>query len=77
MRQATEVIEMARVRRLLATGEARKIRECAGVSLAEVARAIGVGSPTVHRWERLQRRPRGDVGLRYLELLDDLQRCAR
>jgi transcriptional regulator with XRE-family HTH domain len=58
------------VRRLAASGEARRRREAAGISLAELAEHCGVDASSVWRWERGVRRPRGDAALRYGRLLD-------
>jgi len=70
---ATQVLALSRARSLAATGEGRRIREAARLSLTEVAAAIGVERSTLHRWEIGDRRPRGDAAVRYVELLDDLR----
>jgi DNA-binding transcriptional regulator YiaG len=54
----------------------RKIRADAGVSLREVADAIGVDVMTVWRWEQDKARPRREHAVRYRELLDALQEAA-
>ena len=69
----TDVVELATIRRIARNGEARLIRETAGLSPAEVAEAIGASPLTVRRWERGDRAPRGDAGLRYARLLRDLR----
>ncbi len=67
----TEELErLATVRRLVATGEARRRRVAASLSLGEVAGACGVDSSTVSRWETGVRRPRGTAALRYGHVLD-------
>lgn len=63
---------MARCRQLVASGAARSIREAAGLSLAEVAGAVGVSKAAVIRWERQERIPRGAHALKYGHLLDQL-----
>jgi DNA-binding transcriptional regulator YiaG len=65
-------IELVKVRGLARSGAARLIREGAGLSLGEVARAVGVAKTTVFRWERGDRRPRGDKAIAYGQLLTDL-----
>jgi transcriptional regulator with XRE-family HTH domain len=65
---------MARCRELSASGRAREIRAAARLSLAEVAAACGIDEGTLSRWERGQRRPRSPVALRYLAVLDALDR---
>jgi transcriptional regulator with XRE-family HTH domain len=73
---ADEIVRMARCRELTANGRAREIRERSRLSLAEMAAACGVDEGTLSRWERGQRRPRSLVALRYLALLDALDRDA-
>lgn len=68
-----QVLALSRARSVARTGEARRIREAAQLSLAEVAAAIGVDTSTVHRWETGDRRPRGDAAVRFIELLDELR----
>lgn len=67
---------LSRVRRLCRSGGARSIRQASGVSLREVADAIGVKANTVQRWEVARRMPRGDHALRYLEQLELLERAS-
>jgi DNA-binding transcriptional regulator YiaG len=69
---APEVATLARVRALCASGAARSIRVAAQMSLGEFGRGLGVSPSTVLRWERFDRQPRGDAGLRYAALLDQL-----
>jgi DNA-binding transcriptional regulator YiaG len=59
---------------MAATGAARALREDAGLSLAELARAAEVHKTTVFRWEQGLRRPRGEAAVRYLAVLEDLSR---
>ena len=68
----TDVSRLAAVRALAASGAARSIRRGAGLSLSEVADQIEVSTSTVFRWERCQRKPRGEAALRYGSLLDEL-----
>ena len=65
-------IELVKVRGLAKSGAARAIREGAGLSLGEVASAVGVAKTTVYRWESGDRRPRGDRAIAYGQLLTDL-----
>lgn len=69
----TTTIELAEARRLARSGEARAIREKAGVSQAEVAAALGVHETTVARWEKGVRSPRGPVAQRYGRLIRSLR----
>jgi DNA-binding transcriptional regulator YiaG len=59
---------------LVAAGEARRIREAAGVSQTEVAQQLGVSRSAVCLWELGHRLPRGNVALRYFALLESLLR---
>lgn len=60
---------LAEVRQLISSGEARRLREQAGMSLSETAMACGVDTSTVWLWETRRRRPRAAGALRYLEVL--------
>lgn len=64
-----ELLRLANVRRLCASGEARRIRFSSGLSQAEVAATVGVSQPTVGQWERGVK-PRRAAGLAYAALLD-------
>lgn len=68
----TTAPSLALVRRLLASGEARRVREAAGLSRADIARDLGVDESTVQRWEAGARSPRAEVGLKYGEMLGEL-----
>lgn len=68
--------ELIRLRRLCATGEAKRIRLRAGASQPQVGREIRRPASTVSRWENGQRQPRGDSALRYLRVLDELATIA-
>jgi DNA-binding transcriptional regulator YiaG len=57
------------IRRLQDSGQARRIREQAGVSVALLARAVGVQEATVWRWETGRSRPQEGAALRWLEAL--------
>jgi transcriptional regulator with XRE-family HTH domain len=62
------------IRRLAQNGGARAIRQGAGISLSEAARAIGVTPGAVSRWERGQRTPRMNEAQRWAELLRRLSK---
>lgn len=63
---------LAEARRLCGNGEARAIREAADLSLAELARDVGVSESTLSEWERGAQRPTGQRAIRYLAVLRDL-----
>jgi len=67
-----EVIDLAKVRSLTRSGIARSIRLAAGLSLSEMAGAVGASISAVHRWETGSCAPRGAVGVRYGRLLEEL-----
>jgi DNA-binding transcriptional regulator YiaG len=69
-----QLLELVTVRDMAKSGRALEIRTAAGLSLSDLAGAIGVAAPTVQRWEQGVRRPYGDAALRYGALLDALAR---
>jgi DNA-binding transcriptional regulator YiaG len=64
--------ELTRLRALLRSGAAKSIRTAAGLSLGEVADALGTSKTSVLRWERGERIPRGGLALDYWRLLRTL-----
>jgi DNA-binding transcriptional regulator YiaG len=60
-------------RRLPPPAVARAIRASAGVSQQRLADELGVCRVTVARWEIGARTPRGEIRLRYVDLLDQLR----
>lgn len=73
---ATDIERLALVRRICSSGEARRRRITAQVSLREVAEACGVDPGAVHKWETGQRVPRQDAALRYLAVIEMIGRVA-
>jgi DNA-binding transcriptional regulator YiaG len=70
-----ELLERVRSRRTLpSAGERRRIREAAGVSQRELARALGVSWTAVHRWEG-GARPRTHLA-EYSRALNELRELA-
>ena len=70
---ATDAVEMALARRLLADGTARKTRIRNGLSLADMAGPAGITPATLWRWEQGRRVPRtSEALLRYGQLLGQL-----
>jgi transcriptional regulator with XRE-family HTH domain len=67
------VRDLARIRRMQESGEAKRLRERAGVSLRTMARAVGVRASTLIRWEANQVRPRESTALAWLAVLDQLR----
>lgn len=68
-----QILRLARVRAAVSSGEARRLREAARLSIGEVARECGVDQSTIWRWERGFRSPRGDKALKYGELIESLR----
>lgn len=69
-----ELLVLARVRALCASGTARSIRLAAGLHQTEVAGAVAVSAAAVSRWEAGLRTPTGDAAVRYGRLLEELLR---
>lgn len=65
--------EVRQARQLPDRRAARGIRVAAGVSQTRIARELGVHRNTVIRWEAGERAPRGELRVRYAELLDQLR----
>ena len=60
---------VAAVRAACTTGQARRIRKGANLSLQMVARAVGVSHSTVMRWEGAKNLPTGVQAVAYARLL--------
>ena len=78
LRALTSVERLVEARLLLASGEARRIRLAAGLSLEKMAVQVGVSVSAIYRWERGDRVPRGRAATEYaalfLRLRDLLER---
>lgn len=68
-----QALTVARIRRMLASGEARRQREAAGISQTETSEVVGVTAATVCRWESGERVPSAAHALAYAGLLDLLR----
>ncbi len=71
-----ELLMLASARTLAATGEGRRCRIAAGLSLREVASAIGASPTTVWRWEMAERSPRGSSAVAWASLVRALKKRA-
>ena len=67
-------VELAKMRKLVRSGNAREIRLENGLSLYDVAGMIGVNPTSVYHWENGVCLPRGPHALKYARLLDALQK---
>ena len=73
-----EVMQMARLQRLLDDGVARHVREGAGLSKRRASARVGVSRQTLAAWESGTRPTRErEAALRYLALLDQLMAGGR
>jgi transcriptional regulator with XRE-family HTH domain len=69
----TELQQLVRGRRLAREGRGRFLREAAGLSLRELAAAIGVDVATLSRWEHGSSRPRTRAAMRWVEACDAIE----
>jgi len=69
-----DVLQLAEARRYAASGQGQRLRLTARLSLGEVARSIGTSHVTVLRYETGERRPTGEVGVRYGQFMKALER---
>lgn len=76
MKRASDAVEIARVRELASSGDAKAIRERARLSRSEVARSVEVDPSTIGRWEEGLRSPQGDAAIRYGSVLRELTKLA-
>lgn len=68
-----ELILLSRARALARSGEARALREAAGLSSNEIAEACDVAPLSVRRWESGERVPHGPGGIAYGRVLAALE----
>jgi DNA-binding transcriptional regulator YiaG len=71
-----ELRELARIRRLAASGEAQRIREQSNITTRELAESLGLDRATLRRWERGAIAPRGEAALRWAQTLTKLCEAA-
>lgn len=69
---SAEAAKITRLRRMLTSGDARTIRETAGLSVRVVADELDVHHTTVSRWETGDTTPQRGHALAYLALLEQL-----
>lgn len=74
--RSSDLTAIARIRAELRSGDARRARQAAGVSAAEVARIIRVSRATVGDWEAGRKVPTGEHALAYGALLAVLAQAA-
>jgi transcriptional regulator with XRE-family HTH domain len=67
-----DALLLAKTRLMVREGRAQGVRQAAGLSQGEIGQVVGVTAAAVSRWERGNRLPRSEAGLRYARLLDSL-----
>jgi DNA-binding transcriptional regulator YiaG len=71
---AIDLIARVRARQRLPEPPLRRsVRESAGVSQGDLAKALGVTRSAVSRWEAGHREPRGEALVHYVDLLELLR----
>ena len=68
----TKALALAEARAYARNGHGRDVRVAVGLSLADVAGAVGVSAATVYRWETGKYRPAGTAALAWVRLIDAL-----
>lgn len=72
-----DLLLVARMRDMARGGEVRAVRVNAGLSLREVAAAVGVHPTTVYGWETGKSIPHGKAAIRYSRLLFALEKVTQ
>ena len=67
--KTTDLSLLVEARTAARTGEGVAVREAAGLSQGELARAVGISPGTLSRWEAGLRKPTGPAALRYARVL--------
>jgi DNA-binding transcriptional regulator YiaG len=65
----TDLELLIEARRAARTGSGVALREVAGLSQGELARAAGINPATLSRWESRERKPTGPAAIRYARVL--------
>jgi transcriptional regulator with XRE-family HTH domain len=77
MKSAVDIRSRVEARLAARAGIARRVRERAHLSQAELATALGVSQAALSRWEAGLRQPRGEIAERYARELRKLARLTR
>lgn len=67
--QPLDIADLASARFLTTSGEGRRIRMAARVTVRELAEHVGVTKATIRRWESGEMVPRGQHAVAYLAAL--------
>ncbi|MEU7978320.1 helix-turn-helix transcriptional regulator [Micromonospora sp. NPDC049081] len=73
--QMSEIMLLVEAHKKARSGDAKRIRQQAGLTMSQVAAVVGVGESTVSRWEGGSRKPRGEHALKWAALLNELERA--
>lgn len=68
-----DIVLLAKARRYATTGHGREVRMGCGLSLREMAEAVGIATSSLWRWEHGERVPRGSSAAQWARLVDELQ----
>jgi transcriptional regulator with XRE-family HTH domain len=69
----TDLPLLIRGRRLASDGRGRRLRERAGLSVSELAHALGVDVGTLSRWETGKAKPRPEAALRWATVCEAIE----
>lgn len=72
-----ELVQLTVARRHAKEGTGRAIRVAAGLSMREIADAIGASESRLSRWETDNARPTGEPAVRWAEVLAELEKHAK
>jgi DNA-binding transcriptional regulator YiaG len=75
MRAVETLVAEVRAAQLPSPTKRRRIRERAGVSLAQAGEVLGVDGMTVLRWERSETKPARAHAAAYRHLLEELEKA--
>ena len=64
-----DITKLVLARRLARTGEGKRLRERAELTIKEIAQAVGVDTGTIVRWETGRTSPRAPAALRWVDAL--------
>ena len=65
MIEKPSLVALMRARDLAKSGAGRAARIGAGLSIREMSRAVGASPAAIYRWEKGERLPRSDAGIRW------------
>lgn len=71
--QMSEIMLLVEAHKRARSGEAKKIRQQAGLTMAQVAVVVGVDVSSVSKWESGSRKPRGEHAVKWAALLNELE----